>query len=199
LFPIPEAWLSLLNSSDYTFEFKEGDMDYIYTVERMSTYRGRKLHKKRNLLKQFTKGYQHEAKPLTIDYAKDAVFILNEWLAESDQASDETDYEPCREALRMFDELVLCGVIYYADHEPAGFVLGEEVNKETFVIHFAKARKKFKGVYQYMFNSFAKVLPVQYRYLNFEQDLEREALRIAKDSYVPEYKLKKFRVGITAR
>jgi hypothetical protein len=198
LFPIPEAWLSSLSSRDFAFESKEGEMDYVYTVERMSTYRGRRLHKKRNLLKQFTTGYQHEAKPLLIENRNDAFSILNAWLDESGQQADETDYVPCKEALKMSEELVLCGVIYYADNKPAGFILGEEVNNETFVIHFAKAIKKFKGVYQYMFNSFAKILPVKYTYLNFEQDLEKEALRIAKSSYIPAYMLKKFRVGISS-
>jgi hypothetical protein len=91
---------------------------------------------------------------------------------------------------------VLCGGIYYADGEPAGFVLGEEVNEETFVLHFAKGRTKFKGVYQYMFNTFAKILPPKYKYLNLEQDLDKENLRVFKSSYVPDAMIKKARVKL---
>jgi hypothetical protein len=109
---------------------------------------------------------------------------------------DETDYRPCREALDRYDELVLCGGIYYANDEPAGFVLGEELNPETFVLHFAKARTKFKGVYQYLFNNFARILPPSYKYLNLEQDLDRENLRVFKSSYVPDLLLKKARVRL---
>jgi hypothetical protein len=110
--------------------------------------------------------------------------------------ADETDYAACLEALDRYEELILCGGIYYADREPAGIVLGEELNEETFVLHFAKARTKFKGIYQYMFNNFAKILPPKYKYLNLEQDLDKENLRIFKSSYVPDLMLKKARVRL---
>ncbi len=195
LFPVPEAWLPIFSTGGFDFHYKEGDTDYIYTLEKMSTFRGRHLHKKRNLLKQFVTAHSHREVPLTRELMDDAVSVLNEWQAETGLASQDTDYQPCLEALQLYDELVLCGGIYYADDEPAGFIVGEELNPETFVLHFAKARKKYKGIYQYMFNSFAKILPAKYRFLNFEQDLDREALRIAKSSYLPDLMLRKFRVS----
>jgi hypothetical protein len=78
-------------------------------------------------------------------------------------------------------------------------VLGEELNDETFVLHFAKAKKKFKGIYQYMFNNFAKILPPKYRRLNLEQDLDKENLRIFKSSYVPDAMLRKARVTLSGK
>jgi uncharacterized protein len=100
------------------------------------------------------------------------------------------------EALDRYEELVLCGGIYYADGEPAGFVLGEELNESTFVLHFAKARTIFKGIYQFMFNNFAKILPPKYKYLNLEQDLDKENLRVFKSSYIPDVMLTKARVRL---
>jgi len=195
-FPIPEVWLPAFSGDDFDFQFRKGDTDYLYTVNKMSRYPGRNLHRKRNLLKQFVGGYSHEEMPLTTERIGHAMFILDEWQKENDSEAGETDFYPCREALKRYDELVLCGGIYYAEGEPAGFILGEELNAETFVLHFAKARKKFKGVYQYMFSSFAKVLPEKYRYLNLEQDLDKEAIRIAKSSYLPDLMLKKARVSL---
>jgi hypothetical protein len=196
LFPVPEEWLGAFDPGDFEISFHDGDADYLYTVEKMSTLAGRKLHKKRNLLKQFTESYRHEARPLTGDRMADARAILDDWLRESGGDASGTDYGPCREALDRYEELVLCGGIVYADGEPAGFALGEEVNDETFVLHFAKARTKFKGVYQYLFNNFAKILPPKYRYLNLEQDLDQENLRIFKSSYVPDRMLRKARVRL---
>ncbi len=196
LFPIPEAWLPFFGQEEFQVEYKAGDRDYVYTVEKMSTYKGRNLHKKRNLLKQFLELYQHDAMPLTTGRLDQARFILDEWQATSGMNAADTDYAPCLEALDRYDELVLCGGIYYADGEPAGFALGEEVNEETFVLHFAKARTKFKGVYQYMFNNFAKILPSKYKYLNLEQDLDKENLRVFKSSYVPDLLLQKARVKL---
>jgi hypothetical protein len=196
LFPIPEEWLTAFDPAEFDVTFAKGDADYVYTVEKMSTYRGRNLHKKRNLLKQFLELYTHNARPLTNDRLDEARFILNDWLAMSEMKKDETDYGPCLEALDRYEELVLCGGIYYADNEPAGFVLGEELGPETFVLHFAKARTKFKGIYQYLFNNFAKILPPSYKYLNLEQDLDKENLRVFKSSYVPDVLLKKARVKL---
>ena len=196
LFPIPEAWLGLFSSDEFEVSFRDGDADYLYTVSKMSTYGGRKLHKKRNLLKQFSESYQHEALPLTNDRLGDARFVLEEWKKESTLDPAGSDYAACREALERYEELILCGGIVYAEGEPAGFVLGEELNEATFVLHFAKARTKFKGVYQYLFNVFAKVLPPKYTHLNLEQDLDKENLRVFKSSYVPDLMLRKARVAL---
>jgi hypothetical protein len=196
LFPIPEAWLSAFSPDGFDITFAEGDADYLYTVEKMSTYAGRKLHKKRNLLKQFNELYTSEARPLTNEHLDQARAVLDGWLVETGLDAEQTDYGPCREAIDRYEELVLCGGIYYAEGEPAGFVLGEEVNDETYVLHFAKALTKFKGVYQFMFNNFAKILPPKYLYLNLEQDLDKENLRVFKSSYVPDALVKKARVAL---
>lgn len=196
LFPVPEEWLASFDTAEFDITFVEGDADYMYTVEKMSGYAGRKLHNKRNLLKQFLEAYSSEALPLTTARLKDARFILEDWVNLCGLEPGDTDYGPCREALERCDELALCGGVYYADGEPAGFVLGEELNEETFVLHFAKARTKFKGVYQFMFNNFAKILPPKYKYLNLEQDLDKENLRMFKSSYIPDMLLKKARVSL---
>ncbi len=196
LFPVPEEWLPSFDPGLFAADFAEGDADYVYTVEKMSTYKGRRMHKKRNLLKQFLNAYAHDAQPLTNDRLGDARVVLREWLASSSQPEAETDYAPCLEALDRYEELVLCGGIYYADNEPAGFILGEELNEETFVLHFAKARTVFKGIYQYLFNNFAGILPPKYRFLNLEQDLDKENLRVFKSSYVPDLMLRKARLRL---
>jgi len=196
LFPIPEEWLSVFDPGEFEITFADGDADYEYTVEKMSTLKGRNLHKKRNLLKQFLEMYKHEAMPLTNDRLDHARFVLEDWVSTTEMKADDTDFGPCSEALDRYEELALCGGIYYADDEPAGFVLGEELNEETFVLHFAKARTKFKGVYQYLFNNFAKILPPKYKYLNLEQDLDKDNLRVFKSSYVPDVMLKKARVRL---
>jgi hypothetical protein len=196
LFPVPEAWLGAFPADSFDASFSEGDADYVYTVEKMSTYKGRNLHKKRNLLKQFQELYAHDAKPLTNDRLADARAVVQDWLASTSMEAADTDYGPCLEALERYDELVLCGGIVYADNEPAGFLIGEELDPATFVLHFAKARTRFKGVYQYLFNNFAGILPPKYRYLNLEQDLDRENLRVFKSSYVPDAMLRKARVAL---
>lgn len=195
IFPADEDWLSCFKEDDFRFEFKEGDTDYIYTVEKMTTYKGRKLHKKRNLLKQYNHLYDSEhCRMDTLERVKDAKWILNRWMEEVNMEIEETDYHACCEALKLKDELGLCGVVFYTEGKPSGFVLGEGLSDQTFVLHFAKGLREYKGLYQHMYNSFAMSLPEKYDFINFEQDLGKVALRVAKSSYVPDILKKKYRI-----
>jgi hypothetical protein len=194
IFPIDESWLSLFEKELFDYEYKEGDTDYIYTVEKISTYKGRKLHKKRNLLKQFKELYSCYSYRLLDENIEDAKQILELWMSDIGLDKDETDYYPCIQALELKKELGLCGVIYYIEENPVGFVLGEGLNNDTFVLHFAKGLRFYKGIYQYIYNSFAKKLPKTYKYINFEQDLGKVALRVAKSSYIPDILNKKYRI-----
>lgn len=196
MFPVCEKWISLFSEDDFIIDFDEADSDYIVLIENLSTYKGKKYHKKRNLLKQFERKYQHEEFPLTEDRLDDARSILEGWQKDMQLTKEETDYYPCCEALERSEELVLCGGIYYVEGEPAGFILGEELNDEVFALHFAKGRRKYKGMYQFIYNNFARIMPNRYCCFNFEQDMGKEALRQAKATYYPECLLKKYRVQV---
>jgi hypothetical protein len=164
-------------------------------VEQLATYKGSKFHDKKNLLNQFLSLYTPQARPLTQELMKDAQNILDAWQEDIGGEKASTDYFPCQDGLRLYDELVLCGGIYYVNEEPAGFIIGEEINDAMFVLHFAKGKRKFKGLYQYMYNHFVGILPRQYTHINFEQDLGKLALKIAKSSYHPQQMLHKYRVS----
>jgi hypothetical protein len=55
------------------------------------------------------------------------------------------------------------------------------------VIYFKKAilKSEFNGVFQYINQSFASILPDEYETVNHEQDLGKKGLRQAKGSYNP--------------
>jgi hypothetical protein len=125
-----------------------------------------------------------------------AMSILQEWQDDSGLAADKTDFDQCSEALQKISELALWGTIYYIDDEPTGFIIGEALNTDTFCLHFAKASKKYHGIYEFMFNDTAKKLQSQYKYLNLEEDMGNKNLRRTKDSYGPELHLKKYRVSL---
>jgi hypothetical protein len=193
-FPVSEESLALLDPDRIEVSSDDADSDYIYTTEKLATYAGRKLHKKRNLLKQFHESYVGTSAPLGCDAKEDALYILEKWQETADLEKDDTDYGACSEALKYCKELVLNGEIYYADGKPCGFILGEELNTDTYVLHFAKGLTEYKGVYQFIFNEFAKNKQGQYKYINFEQDMGKEGLRASKRSYIPDLLLQKYRV-----
>lgn len=196
LFPISEEDLRYFDPAVYTFSFNDDDSDYIYTREKILTLPGRYLHKKRNLIKQYRSLYQYEDKGYSCELENDAKIALDKWFELGGQPIEDTDYVACTEALEHCDCLKLSGQVYYADGEPSGFLLGEVLNQNTFVIHFAKGVTTYKGIYSHMYNSMAASLPDKFEFLNFEQDLGKESLRQAKSTYKQDKLLRKYRVNL---
>ncbi len=179
--------------SEEGFAVKEdrNNFDYLYLRDEMASLSGRRFHRKKNLVNFFIGEYACSGKPLTEEWMPDAKRILDEW-----RKSRETpgDYTAAKEALEICSELGLCGSIYHVEGRPAAYILGEELNPETFVIHFEKGVGKYKGLLQFVNQSFAVVLPERYRFINREQDLGDAGLRKSKQSYRPCGFVKKFRV-----
>jgi hypothetical protein len=129
------------------------------------------------------------------EYIGDAINVLEEW---RQARGDAGDYEACREGLEHTYALQLCGGIYYVGQRPVGFTLGEENSLGTsYVIHFEKAVDvdTYKGLYQFINQTFSSFLPEKYETINREQDLGQPGLRRAKESYNPIGFVKKYRVS----
>ena len=74
------------------------------------------------------------------------------------------------------------------------YSLGEELMQgRSFAIHFEKAVNGYKGVWQFVNQAFAAILPEKYQTINREQDLGDQGLRSAKMSYKPCGFIKKYR------
>ena len=117
--------------------------------------------------------------------------MLEQWRAERESPGD---YEATREALETCEALQLCGGIYYTENKPVAFSLGEELMQgKSFVIHFEKAVTGYKGLWQFINQAFASILPNTYETINREQDLGDEGLRSAKMSYKPIDVIRKYR------
>ena len=194
-FPIPEEWLACFPKDKFVITCDDNESDYIYLTENMAAFKGKQYTRHRNHLNQFLSLYMPEGKLISIKNFPDAMSVLQEWQDDSESAPDKTDFEQCSEALQNISGLALWGTIYYIDNEPVGFIIGEALNTDTFCLHFAKASKKYHGIYEFMFNDTAKKLRSQYKYLNLEEDMGNKNLRRTKDSYGPELLLKKYRVS----
>ncbi|MGB4207763.1 MAG: phosphatidylglycerol lysyltransferase domain-containing protein [Smithellaceae bacterium] len=194
-YPIPEGWLNFFPESKFTVVSDESESDYIYLTEKMASFAGKTFTRHRNHLNQFFSLYEPQNRLLCAENSSDALEILKQWQNEARLTPGKTDFDQCEEALLKFSELALWGTIYYIENEPAGFIIGEPLNTETFVLHFAKASKKYHGIYEFMFNDTAKKLTADYKYLNLEEDAGNKNLRRTKMSYGPVMLLKKYRVS----
>jgi uncharacterized protein len=188
---VPESQAGSLEAMGFEIREDRDNFDYLYSRQAMAELTGRKLHKKRNLIKAFLKDNNFTGEPLLESHIPSALQILEEWVAGRE---DPGDYVAAKEALEKADPLQLCGGIYYVEDRPIAYSLGEEnALGKSFIIHFEKAVGGYKGVWQFVNQAFASILPEQYDTVNREQDLGNEGLRRAKHSYQPVGYVKKYR------
>lgn len=183
LFPIPQEWLPPFQTGNFEMSSNKDDSDYLFHVDKLALYPGRNLSKKRNLVKQLLSAHKVKVSPLKNRNREIAIDILKHWQEEQ---SEEKDTEACLEALQMLDILYLQGEIFYIDEKPEGFVIGEWINPSCFVVHFEKADKNMKGLYQYLLQHLAQSLDNHDAWINLEQDLGSPAIRQSKHSYQPD-------------
>jgi hypothetical protein len=180
----------LLDEQCVSFSEDRDNFDYLYSRSDMAELAGKKFHKKRNLVNQFLHTYTHEHRPLTRETVPYAMEVLERWRQNK---GEDGDYPAAREALELFDSLALRGYVYFADGKPAAYCLGESVAKgKMFAVHFEKADDQYKGIYQFVNQSFAASLPRFFIYINREQDMGETGLRQAKMTYRPSGFVKKY-------
>lgn len=195
-YPIHDSWLPFLEERLLQKSFLEEDSDYLFLAEKLATYPGRQLSKKRNLVKQLFRDHEVIGQGLSPPLLAEAKSVLDNWKEDRAQDLDHTDYEACKESLLLFSELQLHGRIIYVDNEPSGFVIGEWLTADCYVAHFAKARHDTKGLYQYLFQDLGQQFAERKGWINIEQDLGVPELHQSKQSYLPDRLLKKWRVKI---
>lgn len=185
-----------LSAMGYRVWEDRDNFDYLYRREDLAGLSGRKLHRKKNLVNLFLRNNSCTAEPLLVEYAGDALRILEAWRQQQETPGD---YEAAREAIEKMEQLQLCGGIFYVNDEPAAYALGEELAQgRTWVTHFEKAvaDERYKGLYQYVNQAFGSILPEKYELINREQDLGHSGLRQAKESYKPAGYAKKYRAAM---
>jgi hypothetical protein len=130
------------------------------------------------------------------DMAKEAQTVLADWMRAKGKPPGDADEQPCLEALQHAELLGLHGLMFFADGEPAGFVLAETLAPGVWVMRFAKGMNHLNGIYQHMFQQVCLATP-DLQWLNFEQDLGLANLRQTKLSYQPAFLLPKCRLRLS--
>lgn len=178
-----------------------GHWDYIYEVSDLVELRGNRFHKKKNLLKQFTKNYDFEYKPMGADCVEEVLEMQAEWLKWFEEKSPSpalvAENTAITRVLQCWDEIgTLMGGAIRIEGKVVAYTIAEPVGGDSVVIHFEKGNTFFKGVYQAINQMFLAHDVENIRYVNREQDLGDEGLRKAKLSYNPTFFLRKYEAVI---
>lgn len=195
---VPEDALDALRQEFSFTAVEEPDIaDYMYKAEDLAYLAGKKYSKKRNLIHQFEKLYpDYTLEPITAENAhRIAECCAHDWsdAGLSELAIYENDHT--REVLEDFAAYGCTGYALHVGGEIAAFCIGE-VMGDTLIVHIEKGKREYKGAFQMINCLFAKTELERcgIRYINREDDVGDEGLRRAKQSYFPEYMLKKFRL-----
>jgi hypothetical protein len=166
------------------------DMDnYIYSAEDLALLKGKEFQPKRNLINQFETNNNWIAEPISEANITDCFDVINKIYSQSE--ADPNSYlahelKALEFVLKHFSQFKEEGVLIRVDGKPVAFSIYEHLNPSTCVVHFEKAMREYKGLYQLVNRETAKkIYSKGCKNINREEDLGIEGLRKAKLSYHP--------------
>ncbi len=174
--------------------------DYIYSYDDLTQLRGKKYHAKRNHIARFSENnWSYEE--ITPENINECIEMNKEWVRRnlSEENPDVAEEgKIVEESLRNFEALGYIGGLIRVNGIIQAFTFGEPINSDTFNVHVEKALTDFQGAYPMINRQFLINSVHGYRYINREEDMGKENLRKAKQSYYPCFMEEKFRVEIKA-
>jgi len=174
--------------SHFTIENDPALANYTYRAGDLALLAGKFYAKKRNLIAQAHKLYQWSVHALTADNSGECLEVLGRLDAAPDQpdAARENEATAVRTALRHFAGLRQQGILIRAEEKAVAFSIFEPLNHDTAVIHFEKADRHYKGLYQIIHQETARAITAAgFSLVNREEDMGIAGLRQAKLSYGP--------------
>ncbi len=197
---LTESTIGAFMKKRINLEDDRDNSDYLYRVDDLATFSGRKFSRKRNHIKRCLEAHDCVYEEIN-DESMGEVREMHERWCRSRGCFDDPDlvkeYEAVREALEHFSLFRLTGGIIRINGQVEAFAVGEKLNPETAVWHFEKAMREFHGLNQLITHWFAKYSLGDFQYVNREQDLGIPGLRKAKQSYFPHSLLKKYNAVFT--
>ncbi len=198
---IPEDSTAGLDRNIFSVVEDNDNFDYMYLLEKISTYNGNQLRSKRNLSNRFLRNYSAETtilnmvSPVVQKHITDLFFL---WAKNKKFGSEEIANEllAIQRAVEFASKGDLISIGIFVDEKLIGFVINEIVRNDTVILHFEKADESYVGVYAYLMAQNAKILlNLNKKMLNYEQDLGIPGLKLGKKSYYPTCFLKKYIVS----
>ena len=182
-------------SGIFQIEENRDSFDYIYTVDKLTSLAGKKLHGKRNHIARFKDNEDWSYEPMTAENKQECYDMNLKWCdRRACKWNEDKSDEQCalNQAMKYFDALHLEGGILRKAGEIVAFTIGERLNSDTYVVHFEKAFPEIQGAYPMINQQFVMHNCQEYSYVNREDDAGDEGLRKAKLSYYPDILLKNY-------
>lgn len=191
-----EAWFP----EQFHFRADRDGFDYVYAIDDLADLRGRKFQKKRNHFNRFCGAHpEYRVEEINQENLALARKLCEDWYARRMAEDPQGDYMLERIALKKafqnYEALGMEGLLLFDGGEVLAMTMGSRMGKDTFDIHFEKAREDVDGAYTAINCEFARYLRLKFpevAYLNREDDMGLEGLRKAKLSYNPHHMVEKY-------
>lgn len=192
--------LETLYPAMFRFHCDRDSFDYIYAIDDLADLLGRKYQKKRNHCNRFRTDYpDYTVRPLSETTLPLAQKMADAWYGAKEQENPESDFlmerTALNKALKHYQKLDMEGLVLFNGNDVLGITLGSRLSHDTFDIHFEKAHGDVNGAYAIINYEFARYLREKYpdiHFLNREEDMGIEGLRIAKERYFPHHLAAKY-------
>lgn len=179
----------------FAAEVDRDNADYVYSAKALVELKGRKLHKKKNLLSQFLRNHpDYTCEKMSARHADECFTLAEKWceVKNCEQLGFTHESSALKRAMERFEELGQEGLIIRDRGGVVAFSIFDRQNRNTAAVHFEKYNGEVKGSAQAINWETARYLAPAYEYVNREQDLGIEGLRRAKESYCPAFVVKTY-------
>jgi hypothetical protein len=194
-----ESWRAAVGDAAAVVE-ERGHWDYLYTVADLIQLKGKRYHKKKNLLNQFIKKYDYTYLDFGPELIEQALGMQEDWCTWRDCESSEVLSAENKAIARILGDWRhfngIQGGAITVDGAMVAYTVAEKLTPDSIVIHFEKGDTRFKGIYQAINQMFLANSAAHFARVNREQDLNDEGLRKAKLSYYPVDFISKYRVTL---
>jgi len=166
---------------------KDSD-EYIYSAKKLADLKGKKLHKKKNLISQFKrKNPAFCVKRIQGPLIKKSFTLARNIFSTSKGRikSLQEEHLALKQALDIIDRSLMDGLAITVEGNVVAFSIFSRLTPSTYDIHFEKSDLSFKGAAQVINHETAKYLKDKCEFVNREQDLGIKGLRQAKLSWDP--------------
>ncbi len=177
-----------INSLKKDFFLKESFPEYLCLTSQIANLKGDRFKVLRWERNYFEKNYDHNFLELTTNEFAEVKKLYKKWMQKKSGEYEKKlaidSFFMLEKILENYQELDLKGLVLKVGKDWAGFTIGKELDKDTFLILYEVCLKEFKGASTFIFTEFAK--RINKKFLNCGDDSGIESLKRRKLRFYPE-------------
>lgn len=163
--------------------------DYLYDINSLATFAGKKMSKKRNHLNAFHALYGDAVVSGITPADADELVAFTQRFEDNRDDNEMGLYEAeaTVKVIRHLSDYPFSGIVIRLHGEVIGFTIGEVIGHTLFA-HIEKGNTDYRGVYQALCSGYCSLIREKYpevKFVNREDDAGSEMLMKSKLSYNP--------------